>query len=77
MNVTPGRQTVAYLENVVRSSSVVGGLFLCFILYSYDFLKTVLNSSFLNQINISSVIILVGVIFEIQKTIRGMYKTIV
>ena len=77
VNVTPGRQTVAYLENVVRSSSVVGGLFLCFILYSYDFLKTVLNSSFLNQINISSVIILVGVIFEIQKTIRGMYKTIV
>ena len=77
VNVTPGRQTVAYLENVVRSSSVVGGLFLCFILYSYDLLKTLLNSSFLNQINISSVIILVGVIFEIQKTIRGMYKTIV
>jgi preprotein translocase subunit SecY len=77
VNVTPGRQTVAYLENVVRSSSVVGGLFLCFILYSYDLLKTVLNSSFLNQINISSVIILVGVIFEIQKTIRGMYRTLV
>jgi preprotein translocase subunit SecY len=77
VNVTPGRQTVAYLENVVRSSSVVGGLFLCFILYSYDLLKTVLNSAFLNQINISSVIILVGVIFEIQKTIRGMYKTII
>ena len=77
VNVTPGRQTVAYLENVVRSSSVVGGLFLCFILYSYDLLKTLLNSSFLNQINISSVIILVGVIFEIQKTIRSMYKTIV
>lgn len=77
VNVTPGRQTVAYLENVVRSSSVVGGLFLCFILYSYDFLKTALNSAFLNQINISSVIILVGVIFEIQKTIRSMYKTIV
>lgn len=77
VNVTPGRQTVAYLENVVRSSSIVGGLFLCFILYSYDFLKVALNSSFLNQINISSVIILVGVIFEIQKTIRGMYKTII
>jgi preprotein translocase subunit SecY len=77
VNVTPGRQTVAYLENVVRSSSLVGGLFLCIILYSYDLLKTLLNSSFLNQINISSVIILVGVIFEIQKTIRGMYKTII
>lgn len=77
VNVTPGRQTVAYLENVVRSSSIVGGVFLCFILYSYDLLKTLLNSSFLNQLNISSVIILVGVIFEIQKTIRSMYKTII
>jgi preprotein translocase subunit SecY len=76
VNVTPGRQTIAYLENVVKSSSILGGLFLCIILYSYDFLKQVLNSYFLNQINISSLIILIGVIYELQKTIRGMYKTI-
>ncbi len=76
VNITPGRQTVTYLENVVRTSSILGGIFLCLILYLYDFLKQILNSYFLNQISISSLIILVGVIYELQKTIRGMYKTI-
>jgi preprotein translocase subunit SecY len=76
VNITPGRQTVTYLENVVRSSSILGGIFLCLILYLYDFLKQVLNSYFLSQISISSLIILVGVIYELQKTIRGMYKTV-
>jgi preprotein translocase subunit SecY len=77
VNITPGRQTVKYLENVVRTSSILGGIFLCFILSFYDLLKQVLNSYFLNQISISSLIILVGVIYELQKTIRGMYKTII
>jgi preprotein translocase subunit SecY len=77
VNITPGRQTVKYLENVVRTSSILGGIFLCFILSFYDLLKQVFNSYFLNQISISSLIILVGVIYELQKTIRGMYKTII
>ncbi len=76
VNITPGRQTVSYLENVVRSSSILGGIFLCLILYFYDFLKQILNSYFLNQISISSLIILVGVVYELQKTVRGMYKTV-
>ena len=59
VNVTPGKETVAYLENVVRSSSIIGGIFLCLILFSYDFLKDSINSQLLNQINISSLIILV------------------
>jgi preprotein translocase subunit SecY len=73
VNVTPGRETVSYLENVVRLSSLLGGICLCLILYFYDVLKELFNSSFLNQINISSLIILVGVIFELQRTIRGMF----
>lgn len=76
VNVTPGRQTISYLENVVRLSSILGGICLCLILYFYDVLKELLNNSFFNQINISSLIILVGVIFELQKTIRGMFLTI-
>ena len=75
VNVTPGRATVTYLENVVRFSSVLGGVFLCFILYFYDTLKQVMASPFLNQIAISSLIILVGVIFELQKTLRSMFLT--
>ena len=76
VNVTPGRETVSYLENVVRSTSMIGGISLCIILFLYDFFKQVINGSLLNQINISSLIILVGVAYEIQKTIRSLYKNI-
>ena len=68
VNVTPGRETISYLENVVRSTSVIGGISLCIILFLYDFFKQIINGSLLNQINISSLIILVGVAYEIQKT---------
>jgi preprotein translocase subunit SecY len=54
----------------------MGGVFLCIILYSYDLIKQLLNSPFLNQLNISSLIILVGVIYELQKTIKALYKTV-
>lgn len=76
VNVTPGKETVLYLEQVVKSSSIVGGIFLCFILFFYDFIKQALNSYLLNQINISSLIILVGVAYEIQKTTRALYKNV-
>jgi preprotein translocase subunit SecY len=77
VNITPGRETVTYLEKVVRTSSILGGIFLCFILYLYDLIKQIFNSSILNQLSISSLIILVGVIYELQKIIKGMYKTII
>lgn len=76
VNVTPGRETVSYLENVVRSSSIIGGISLCVILFLYDSFKTLFNGYLLNQINISSLIILVGVAYEVQKTIRSLYKNI-
>lgn len=77
VNITPGRPTVMYLENVVRLSSLLGGIFLCFILYFYDTLKQLIASPLLNQIAVSSLIILVGVIFELQKTLRSMYLTLI
>ena len=76
VNVTPGRETISYLENVVRSTSVIGGISLCIILFLYDFFKQIINGSLLNQINISSLIILVGVAYEIQKTVRSLYKNV-
>ena len=36
VNVTPGRETISYLENVVRSSSLLGGVSLCIILFLYE-----------------------------------------
>jgi preprotein translocase subunit SecY len=76
VNITPGKETISYLENVVRSTSIIGGIFLCTILFSYDFLKQLINGSLLYQINVSSLIILVGVAYEIQKTIRSLYRNI-
>ena len=70
------KETISYLENVVRSTSIIGGIFLCTILFIYDSLKQIINGSLLYQINISSLIILVGVAYEIQKTIRSLYRNI-
>jgi len=74
VNVTPGKETISCLENCVRTSSIIGGIFLCLILLFYELVKNLLNSSLLNQINISSLIILVGVAYEIQKTVRSLSK---
>jgi hypothetical protein len=46
------------------------------ILLCYDIIKQVINGNLLNQINISSLIIVVGVAYEIQKTIRSLYKNV-
>ena len=74
VNVTPGKETISYLENIVRSTSLVGGVLLCSILLSYELFKNLINGVLLNQINISSLIILVGVAFEIQKNIKSLYR---
>jgi hypothetical protein len=42
----------------------------------YDSFKEIMNSTLLNQLNISSLIILVGVAFEIQKTLKALYKNV-
>ena len=55
----------------------IGGIFLCTILFTYDSLKQLINGSLLYQINISSLIILVGVAYEIQKTIRSLYRNVI
>jgi preprotein translocase subunit SecY len=74
VNITPGKETVSYLENVVKLSSISGGILLCTILFFYDFLKQFINGYLLNQLNISSLIIVVGVAYEIQKTTRSLFK---
>jgi len=77
VNVSPGKDTIVYLERVVRSTSILGGLFLCTILLFFDFIKQFLNSPFLNQLNISSLIIIVGVSYDLQKTLRALFKTVI
>jgi preprotein translocase subunit SecY len=76
VNITPGKETVSYLENVVRASSLLGGVYLSLILLCYDLIKQVLKGYLLNQINISSLIIVVGVAYETQKTIKSLFKNL-
>jgi len=76
VNITPGKETVSYLENVVRASSIAGGIYLSLILFSYDLIKQLLKSYLLNQINISSLIIAVGVAYETQRTIKSLFKNL-
>lgn len=76
VNITPGKETISYLENVVKSTSLLGGFFLCGILITFELLKQLTNGYLINQLNISSLIIVVGVAYEIQKTIRSLSKNI-
>jgi preprotein translocase subunit SecY len=76
VNITPGKETTVYLENVVRSTSIIGGISLCGILVLYDVVKQLINGNLLNQLNISSLIIVVGVAYELQRTIRALYKNV-
>jgi len=76
VDVTPGNDTVVYLNRVVKTASLSGGVLLCYILLTYDIVKQQLNTTALNQVNISSLIILIGVTFEVQKTIKALYKNV-
>lgn len=71
VNISPGKETVSYLENVVKSTSLLGGLFLCLILLIYNFLKALIPTIAFPQLMISSLIIVVGVAYEFQKSFRS------
>jgi preprotein translocase subunit SecY len=43
INITPGKETIEYLENVVQKTSLLGGIYLCLILFAYDSLKQIIN----------------------------------
>jgi preprotein translocase subunit SecY len=72
VSIRPGKETVSYLQKVVLASSLLGGLFLCGILILYDFLSK--NFASLSQVNITSLIIAVGILYEIQKNLQALYK---
>jgi len=75
VNIRPGQETIDYLQKKVLKTSIIGGFLLCFILCFYDILKELTHSVLLSQLNITSLIISVGVCYEIQKTIKGLNTT--
>lgn len=74
-NITPGKETSIYLEKVVKNASIRGGVLLCSILFLFEIVKFFSNSPFLNQLNISSLIIAIGVSQELSKTIKSLTIT--
>lgn len=70
VNKTPGKETTNYLLKVVRSTAIRGGILLCSILLGYDIIKNFTNSSVLAQLNISSLIVTIGIVNEISKNLQ-------
>jgi preprotein translocase subunit SecY len=54
----------------------LGGIYLSLILLCYDLIKQLTKGYLLNQINISSLIIVVGVAYETQKTLKSLFKNL-
>lgn len=75
-NIRPGIETVTYLNRVVFYSSIAGGIFLCFILLLFESIKIFLQSPFLNRVSVSSLIIFIGILYDLQKTTIALYKVI-
>jgi hypothetical protein len=75
--LSPGKPTEEFLSRKVEAVSLAGGVFLCGILILYDSFKFIRQTTLLNQLNISSLMIVIGVTYELQKTIRAMYKNVI
>jgi preprotein translocase subunit SecY len=73
IDVNPGKETARYLEQIVKSTSLIGGVNLCMILGLFEITKKFFPGELFNVINISSLIILIGIIYDIQKILRGLY----
>lgn len=74
VNISPGKETISFLENVVKSTSLIGGFSLALILVFYDLLRTIFPTSILNQLMITSLMIVVGVAYDFQKTLRSLFS---
>ncbi len=76
VDIRPGKESISHLQNIVKSSSLVGGICLTFLGLFYDFSTKFFQLTLLNQLNVSSLIILTGVAFEIQKYLCSLYQSL-
>ena len=64
-----GRQTTQYLEQIISRLAFMGGLFLAFLAFFPFLLTTVFQLTVFK--NITSLVILIGVITDVSSQIRG------
>jgi preprotein translocase subunit SecY len=74
--IAPGPETISYLQKQVQSTSLLGGLYLSLLLVFYDSIKNIFNFSLLNQLNVSSLIIAIGISYEVQKNLFSLYQSL-
>jgi preprotein translocase subunit SecY len=71
LNKNPGKETTNYLSKVVKFVSIRGGILLAYILLSYEIAKILTQSPLLEQVNISSLIVTIGIVNEISKNLQA------
>lgn len=75
VGVTPGNETVKYLRKVVLYTSGTGGVILCFLIIIFNIGRTIFSTgSLFTRINISSLMIVVGVMFELGRSLTVTYR---
>lgn len=70
LNIAPGVETITFLKKIVLIISILGGVYLCFAIFFYEIIKNSFDIDILKKINISSLIILIGISSDIQKKIK-------
>lgn len=70
LNITPGTTTLSYLERVVYFTSILGGIYLCLLSISFEMTKLFITTSLFQTINISSLLILIGIAIDLQKKLK-------
>ena len=71
--VRPGLQTVFYLKRLINRLTVIGATFLAIITVVPNFLESILNISGLNGLSTTSLLILAGVILDLNREIKNIY----
>lgn len=71
-NINSGIETIRFLEKILLINSIYGGVYLSFILFSYQIIKNIFDFDILNKISISSLIILITIASEIRNQIKTL-----
>lgn len=73
LNIRPGLQTTFYLQQTIQRITIIGAFFLAILTVLPNFMESILGTTSLNGLNITSLLILAGVILDILREIDNIY----
>jgi len=71
--IRPGKQTAFYLQQVMKRVTLIGALMLATLITVPNFLESLLNLNNLNQLSTTSLLILAGVLLDLNREIKNIY----